>query len=207
MRGFWDYRGRRFVAIIGSRATPADAIRVLEDTGECLCGLGVAVSSGDAEGADRAGVRGAMRSSWWPDIGARVYLAWNGVRHEDGFKRWADNKIYFDASQFENYEEAQALALKARGSFAGLKRGGIAMHSRNPYQVLLDNLATPVASVVCWAKPTGKKGNVSGGTGTAVRIALDHNIPVINLATDEGMQKILSFLEKKGYRHERQDRN
>lgn len=202
MNGFWDFRGRRFVCIIGSRGTPSEALRLLEDTGECLCNRGIAVSSGDAEGADQAGVRGAMRSSWWPDIGARVYLPWNGIRRADGSRRWADNRIYFDASAFENYEQAKEIALKARGSFQGLKRGGIALHSRNPYQVLLDNLATPVASVVCWAEPVGKKGMVRGGTNTAVQIALHHNIPVINLATDEGMEKILSFLKRKGYQHD-----
>lgn len=194
----WDYRGRRFVAIIGSRETPPEAIRVLEDTGECLCNIGIAVTSGDADGADKAGIRGAMRSSWWPDIGARVFLPWNGIQYPDGFKRWADNRIYFDATKFENYEEARAIALKARGSFEGLKRGGIAMQTRNPYQILLDDLSTPVGFVVFWAKPIGKLGKVSGGTNTAVQIAIERGIPIYNLATDEGMEKILSFIKRKG---------
>jgi hypothetical protein len=75
---------------------------------------------------------------------------------------------------------------------------GIKLHSRNPYQILLDNLKTPVASVIFYAQPVGKKGNVKGGTNTAIRIALDHKIPTVNLATDEGMEKIHNYLKRKG---------
>lgn len=200
MSGFWDFRGRRFVAIIGSRGAPEDVLETLRLTGEVLCDNGVAITSGDADGCDLAGYEGAMRSSSFPMVGARIYLAWSGYQYETRPPRYADNRIFFDAQKFHNYEHAKQLAFNARGSFEGLGRGGIALHSRNPYQVLLDDLKTPVASVICWAKPVGKKGNVKGGTNTAVRIALDHGVPVINLATDEGMKKIESFLERKGRR-------
>jgi hypothetical protein len=200
MSRYWDYRGRRFVAIIGSREAPVDVISLLEATGQCLCDLGIAVSSGDADGCDKAGVRGAMRSSSWPLVGARVFLPSHKVTYPNGFTRYADNYIYYDASQFPNIEEARAMAFRARGSFHGLYEKGIALHSRNSYQILLDDLKTPVASVVFYAQPVGKKGLVSGGTNTAVQIARLHNIPLINLATDEGMVKIQKFLERKGKR-------
>lgn len=194
---FTDYRGRRFMAVVGSRDAPAEALSLIEEIGECLCDSGIAISSGDADGCDRQGVIGAMRSPSWELVGARVYLPWNGIVYKNGFQRWADEHIYFDATRFNNYEQAKQLAFTARGSFEGLGKGGIAMHSRNSYQVLLDNLATPVGGVICWAKPVGKKGTVRGGTNTAVQIAIRHNIPVINLATDEGMERALKFLEKK----------
>lgn len=200
MDRYWTFRDRRFVAIIGTREPPDGIVPILEDVGECLCDHGVAVSSGDADGCDKAGVRGAMRSSNWPFVGARVFLSKQVVTYPNGFVRRADNFIYYDASQFPNYEEAKAIAFKARGSFHGLYENGIALHSRNPYQVLLDDLKSPVASVIFYARPVGKKGNVDGGTNTAIRIALDHNIPTINLATDEGMDKILKYLQRKGRR-------
>jgi hypothetical protein len=200
MGRYWDYRGRRFVTIIGSREAPDEAIRLLEDTGECLCDNGIAVVSGDAMGCDKAGVRGAMRSSSWPLVGARVFLPWDGVEYKDGTVRWADNYIYYDASQFHNIDEARELAFKARGSFHGLYDKGIALQSRNPYQILLDDLRTPTASVVFYAKPVGKKSRVCGGTNTAIQIAIAHGIPTVNLATDEGMDKILKFLARKGKR-------
>lgn len=186
------------MTVIGSREAPDDAISLIELCGEVFCDSGIAIASGDADGCDKAGVRGAMRSASWPLVGARVYLPWNGIEYPDGLKRWADNRVYFDASKFPNYMQAQQIAMAARGSFEGLKRGGIALHTRNAYQVLLDDLATPTAGVLCWAKPVGKKGNVKGGTNTAVQIALTHQVPVINLATDEGMERALRYLEKKG---------
>ena len=70
------------------------------------------------------------------------------------------------------------------------------LHSRNPYQILLDDLKTPVAACVCWAKPIGKTGRVSGGTNTAVQVAIKYKVPVINLATDEGMQRALRFVQR-----------
>lgn len=188
------------MAIVGSREAPEDALTLIEDLGEALCDDGIAITSGDADGCDRRGVLGAMRSECFSYIGVRVYLPWDGVRYLDGTRRWADNHHYFDASQFENWTEAGEIALKARGSFAGLKRGGIALHTRNPYQILLDDLRTPVGGVVCWARPVGKKGNVKGGTNTAVQIALDWKRPVINLATDEGLERAINYLLKKGKR-------
>lgn len=197
---FRDFRGRRFVAIIGSREPAEGVVEILEDVGEVLCDSNIAITSGDADGCDSAGLRGAMRSQYFGLTGARIYLPWNGVRRSDGTRRYHDGEVFFDASRFENYEVAQGLALLARGTFEGLGRGGIALHSRNPYQVLLDDLNTPVGSVICWAKPVGKKGAVKGGTNTAVQIAIQRKIPIINLATDEGMEKILQYLRKKGKR-------
>lgn len=197
----WGFKGRRFGAIVGSRETPEDALLMLEDIGEAMCDSGVAVTSGDADGADFRGVLGAMRSPSWSLVGARVFLPWGFMKYpQTNRTRQADGHIYFDASKFENYEEAQAIAFKARGSFEGLGRGGISMHTRNAYQVLLDDLKTPVAAVFCWAKPVGKLGKVSGGTNTAVQIALSHQVPVINLATDEGLERAMKFLQRKGKR-------
>lgn len=197
----WDFKGRRFGAIVGSREAPEEALVVLEDIGEALCDSGIAVTSGDADGADYRGVLGAMRSPSWPLVGARVYLPWGFMKYPNTNRtRQADGHIYFDASKFENYEQAREIAFAARGSFEGLGRGGIAMHTRNAYQVLLDNLQTPVGALFCWARPVGKQGKVSGGTNTAVQIALSHKVPVINLATDEGMDRAIKFLQRKGKR-------
>ncbi|QVD49205.1 hypothetical protein LUCX_135 [Xanthomonas phage vB_XciM_LucasX] len=193
---WWSHRGRRFMAGIGTREPPTELIPMIQDIGECLCDDLVAITSGDAQGCDEHFVAGAMRSSKWPSIGARVFLPWNGTKRHDDTRRYEDGKIYFDASKFENWQEAHDLALAARGSWEGLGRGGIALQSRNPYQVLLDDLRSPVGGVVCYAKPIGKKGNVKGGTNTAVRLALDRNIEVINLATDEGMERALKYLRK-----------
>lgn len=196
---FWDFRGRRFVAMIGSRGAPQEALDLMGLTAEVLCDSGIAITSGDADGCDLASYTGATRSASFPLVGARIYLPWNGVGYQsERPKRFADNRIFFDASKFENYAYATELAHEARGSWEGLKRGGIAMQCRNPYQILLDDLKTPVASCIFWAIPVGKKGLVKGGTNTAVQVARKFGVPTVNLYTDEGMEKIQAFLKKKG---------
>lgn len=51
------------------------------------------------------------------------------------------------------------------------------MHSRNCHQIFGYNLDQPVDAVVCWTP----NGNIQGGTATAIKLALDANIPVFNL--------------------------
>jgi hypothetical protein len=70
------------------------------------------------------------------------------------------------------------------------------MHSRNCHQILGYDLKSPVDAVVCWTP----KGNVQGGTATAIRIAMKYNIPVFNLGRsdkDVVLQEIKSFLKDK----------
>ena len=195
-----DFRGRRFVAMVGSRRAPQPILDLMSLTAEVLCDRGVAITSGDADGCDLASYEGATRSSSFEMVGARIYLPWNGIKYEKTGRpqRWADNRVFFDASKFENYEYATELALQARGSFEGLGRGGISMQCRNPYQILLDDLKTPVASCILWAETIGKQDKVKGGTNTAYQIARKFGVPTINLYTDEGMEKILTFLKKNG---------
>lgn len=68
------------------------------------------------------------------------------------------------------------------------------MHSRNCHQILGYDLKSPVDAVVCWTP----KGNVQGGTATAIRIAMKYNIPIFNLGRfdkDVVLQEIKSFLK------------
>jgi hypothetical protein len=59
---------------------------------------------------------------------------------------------------------------------SALSDAGWKFMSRNSYQVLGKDLKTPVEFVLCWTKD----GTASGGTGQALRIAKDHNIPIFN---------------------------
>lgn len=192
-----DYN-RRFVTIIGSRETPPAELSLMRHTGQVLCDLGIVVVSGDADGADLAGYEGAAASpNYHPDM-ARIYLPWRHmVYHKTNRERWADGRTFIDSQALPNYEAAQKLAFDARGSFEGLQRGGIAMHTRNAYQILLDDLSHPVNSVICYAKPIGKKGNVKGGTNTAHRIALNYNVPILNLYKEEDFERLIQYLQRK----------
>jgi hypothetical protein len=190
----------RQVAGVGSRETPEEIKPLFLDIFECLTDDNYQLTSGDAQGPDEWAHEGAMRSSNYGLIGANIFLPWNGVRRHDGTYRYEDGKVFFDASKFENWERAGEISLAARGSWEGLGRGGIALHTRNAYQVLSRSLEKPVKQIVCWALPVGKKGRVRGGTNTAHQIGLDYNVPIINLATEEGMQRAMDYLRRKGRR-------
>lgn len=60
------------------------------------------------------------------------------------------------------------------------------LHGRNCMIMLGRNLDTPVSFVICWTKD----GQESGGTGQAMRIALQHKIPVLNLFYPETQEMI-----------------
>lgn len=63
------------------------------------------------------------------------------------------------------------------------KPGAAALMARNGYQVLGEDLASPVERVFCWTQG----GELVGGTAQAMRIAIDYKIPITNLATtDDG---------------------
>jgi hypothetical protein len=52
------------------------------------------------------------------------------------------------------------------------------LHARNGLILLGRDLSVPVKCIICWT-PYGK---VTGGTGQAMRIAIDKQIPIYNLA-------------------------
>jgi hypothetical protein len=58
--------------------------------------------------------------------------------------------------------------------------------ARNAYQILSTTLKDPVDFVVCWTKA----GKLVGGTAQALKIAMDWNIPIYNLANFEDMKKL-----------------
>ncbi|MDK9789889.1 hypothetical protein [Vibrio sp. D431a] len=73
----------------------------------------------------------------------------------------------------------------------------VANHLRNVFQVLGDDpIESPIPSrlLVCWtpdgAKEWEETTQRTGGTRTAIRLALRHNIPVFNLARKEDVLRI-----------------
>lgn len=178
---------------VGSRETPDDILELMRLISQALYAQGYALSSGDAEGADTAFYEGALMSPHYHQLGARIYLAWNGVRN-----RYHDpNNYFYDASKFPTWESANSIALECRGSWEGLKRGGIAMHTRNVFQIMGQMLTDPVKSIIYWGIPVGKSEKVKGGTNTALQLAIKCDIPIrINLYTDEGMERTTKFLDQ-----------
>lgn len=70
-----------------------------------------------------------------------------------------------------------------------LKPAAKKLIARDAYQILGTHLNSPVNFVICYTAG----GRVDGGTGQAIRIALDYNIPVINAGTYPNLE---NFKEK-----------
>lgn len=182
------------VAIIGSRETPPEFLELLRQVGKTLADRGLGLTSGDADGADLAGYEGFVSSFTKLPGAARIYLPWENMRYPSGRTRSSDGETFICPKNFPNYWKAFELAFQARGSFLGLGKGGIAMHVRNAYQVLQDDLRTPVQAVVCYAQTARKGSAVKGGTNTAYQIAINHHVPVWNLATPEGLERVREWI-------------
>ena len=82
--------------------------------------------------------------------------------------------------------EAMAIAEKVHPAWHLCDGYARALHARNAFQVLGDDLKTPSSMLVCWT-PDGCRSHATrtrytGGTGTAISIASNHGIRVANLA-------------------------
>ena len=175
-----------YVTLVGSRETPQDVLELMRKIGHYFCDTNFRGRSGGAPGADTAFFEGAKRSVRYDSVGFDVYLpnSWLFAKPEFGGIKPDPNRGIYDATTFtDTYESATELAARARGSFHGLSKTGIQLHTRNVFQVLGPTLDPQYHSkcVVFWAEPIGRKGQVRGGTNTAVQLALQHDVPIYNL--------------------------
>jgi hypothetical protein len=86
---------------------------------------------------------------------------------------------------------------RSNPNWPALRRGGRALHARNCHQILGWDLDRPAEMVICWT-PNGSLngvGSATGGTGQALRLAVEFKVPVFNLALDEHRDRILSGLD------------
>jgi hypothetical protein len=105
---------------------------------------------------------------------AEIYLPW--IDFND---RIDDNALALDDLDPKKVALAERMASEIHPAWALVRQGARKLHTRNIFQVLGHDLKTPSKFVICWAKPEGSA--VAGGTRTAVVLARDYGIPVINL--------------------------
>lgn len=75
-----------------------------------------------------------------------------------------------------------------------IKYGVKMMMSRNYHQVMGYNEYPKVSFLICCANENSN-GDVEGGTGHVVRIARDHNVPVINIRIKGWRKKLAELLD------------
>lgn len=152
---------------IGSRKTPPNILRVMENLAYLLAPYSI-LRSGGASGADTAFEFGAQTA-----YGKReIYLPWQGYKGRR------------DSAILEPSPEAFQIAAEYHPNWAVCNEVARALHARNSHIVLGKRLDDPVEVVICWT-PQAKGG---GGTGQTLRIARDREIEVWDLADPEQLQ-------------------
>jgi len=152
---------------IGARETPLDITNKMAEIATQLSRHDYILRSGGADGADHAFEIGAKDKS-------QLFLPWEGFKGKKGIVP------PLNIEMVEKYHPKPS-----RLSAAGLK-----LMSRNSYQVLGPNLDDPVEFVLCWTKD----GKASGGTGQALRIAKDYQIPIFNLKNEDAYSSFVSYM-------------
>lgn len=154
---------------IGSRETPVEVQQKMTEIAKRLSRSSYCLRSGGATGADTAFEAGANLK--------QIFLPWNGFNG-----RVVDGNDYIIPEFCEDY------VIKHHPKPSALSERGWLLMSRNAYQILGPSLNEPVEFVLCWTKD----GKASGGTGQAIRIANNLNIPVFNLK--HGFESLSSYM-------------
>jgi hypothetical protein len=152
----------RFYAGIGARKTPPDVLDLMTRIARRLCGLDFILRSGGAAGADSAFAAGAGVCSY-------IYLAdtYTSPAHPD--RPYDKRTLDRGRTLFRRHHPAPNRC----GTHAQrlLIRNASILLGAGPEP-------DPVDFVVCWTPGA----EVVGGTGHALRIATEYQIPVFNLA-------------------------
>lgn len=163
---------------IGSRDCPKDILEIIIKISYWLGKKGFVLRSGGADGCDKAFEYGCDRANGLKEI----YLPWKG------FNKSNSTLVVNDSRAFD-------IARKYHPNFNNLKEGAKKLQARNSHQVLGLNLDSKVDFVICYTK----NGAGSGGTGQALRIAKDFDIPILDLGKfkniDEARVGFKTFIE------------
>lgn len=184
---------------VGSRETPRDILKLMNQVAYKMAQLGYTGRSGSAGGTDTAFEQGYNEYTIVNGIsdyyGFEVYLPWKG------FSDIIEDSVHIATPNLTNYQEACDIAATIHPIYHKLKRGAKALHTRNVYQVLGLDLNTPSKVLFCYAQPTynkqGKLTGVKGGTNTAVQLAMKHNIKIYNFYFKEDIQAVKELLKIK----------
>lgn len=181
---------------VGSRETPDNILKLMEDVGFALASQGWTLRSGGALGADQAFERGMFRCvgldgpyGWTP---AEIYLPWSG--YEDHYKDTHGGlNILPSAIHFATESIAEGMAMSVHPAWEACKQGARKMHTRNVFQVLGATLDKPSKMLIAWTR-FDKQGNPKGGTATAIKLAIENGVPVFNLNKAEDYERINKWI-------------
>jgi hypothetical protein len=149
---------------IGSRETPDNILQKMNKIAIYLARGGWTLRSGGANGADLAFESGC-------DVvngGKEIFLPWPNFNGSTSTLCSPTKDAFIKAATMHPVWEK-------------LSYGARKLHARNIHQILGLKLNDPANLVICWTKD----GKEVGGTATAIKIAKEYNIKIVNLALEE----------------------
>ncbi len=171
-----DY-GMKYAGI-GSRSTPQDWLKVMENLAYHLSKRGWLLRSGGAPGADKAFEAGCDKAAGLKEI----FIPWKGFEGRTaGIIKGDDVK-------------ARDVAKQSHPAWDKLSQGVQRLMARNSCQVLGSDCKDPVDFVICWC-PEDHNGVPQGGTSQAIRIANRYGIPVFNLWREGEYERLIKHVK------------
>ncbi|QSL98935.1 putative DNA processing protein [Enterobacter phage EC151] len=178
---------------IGSRKTPTECCHAMARLAGRLGEAGWTLRSGRALGADSAFESGAraVRGS------CEIYLP-NKHNYMTMAQIAREHPELWDHTRYIDEVEGSVLGCKIIARLLhpngkNLDPYALELHARNTYQIIGQNLNSPVQFVACWTE--GGRGE--GGTGQALRLAKMLNIPIIDFGvydTPQGWYHMADYI-------------
>jgi hypothetical protein len=159
---------------VGSRSTPPDMLKIIQDIAEFLAKKGWVLRSGGANGSDEAFEIGCDKANGKKEI----YLPWLGFNNNKSKLLWP--------------QPAWKIAEEIHPAWDKCSVNARCLHARNVCQILGSELDKPSSFLVCWTE----SGEDIGGTATAIKLAKKHNLKVFNLGKKTDLTKLRNWCKK-----------
>jgi len=169
-----------YYAGIGSRQTPEEVLKIMDQLGYILAKKGFILRSGAAEGADSSFEKGCDRANGKKEI----YLPWKGFNN-------SQSDMFYDNLP----SIAEEIAFQYHPNLYKCTFGVIKMMTRNTCQVLGKDCKTKSNFIICYCE-VDSNGNEKGGTSQAIRVAKDKQIPIFNLFYKEKLNELKEYIKE-----------
>lgn len=187
---------------VGSRNLTPSQLSLLEEIGKVMASKGFTLRSGGADGADIAFQKGACSVN---PTKTEIWIPWKTFNNLPLSQESLSQANYVTISQEQTEKAGQWLCdTGIMPWWSNCKQSVQKLHSRNVHQVVgrgkdeetsSGNCSSATLSKVCiYAAEEDEKGNVKGGTRTAVMASRFLNIPTYNILIDEQRDKLLRLL-------------
>ena len=170
----------KIYAGIGARKTPPEVLAIMQGLATRMEGEGWRLRSGGAAGADAAFESGVQNQA-----NRAIYLPGRSFN-----QRTAGSGGYYDSTTLPGWQDALETVRQFHPAPDRLSPFARNLMARNAMQVLGPDLKSPADLVIAYTPG----GQVTGGTGQALRMAGSLGIPIRNLGDPQVLSAVRQYL-------------